>query len=87
MAESEVRLLVLRVPKDPISGAPLKQHPPSRPKHIEVKIAELHKKIQRVKNGQNKHRLIAKRDGLRAELNWGPIQLEGAFGGAYIGYI
>ena len=83
LAESEARLLVMRVPKDPISGALLKRHPPSRPKCIEVKIAELNKKIHRVKNGQNKHCLIAKRDALPAELNWGPIQLEGAFGGAY----
>ena len=64
LAESEACLLVMRVPKDPISGAPLKQHPPPRPKHIEVKIAELNKKIQRVKNGQNKCCLIAKRDAL-----------------------
>ena len=41
LAEFEARLLVMRVPKDPISGAPLKQHPSSRPKCIEVKIAEL----------------------------------------------
>ena len=26
---------------------------------------------------------IAKRDSLRLELNWGPRQLDGAFGGAY----
>ena len=51
LAESEACLLVMRVPKDPISGAPLKQHPPSRPKCIEVKIAELNKKICNVKNG------------------------------------
>ena len=64
LAESEARLLAMRVPKDPISGAPFKQHPPSRPKHIEVKIAELNEKIHRVKNGQNKHCLITKRDAL-----------------------
>ena len=51
LAESKAHLLVMRVPKDPISGAPLKQHPPSRPKCIEVKIAELNKKIHRAKNG------------------------------------
>ena len=51
LAESEKALELMRVPKDPISGAPLKLHPPSRPKWIEVKIAELNKKICRVKNG------------------------------------
>ena len=83
LAASEARLESMRVPKDPVSGAPLKRHPPSGPKRIEVKIAELNKKICRAKNGQNNQRLIAKRDALRAELNWGPRQLEGAFGGAY----
>ena len=47
LAESEARLESMRVPKDPVSGAPLKLHPPSRPKRIEVKIAELNKKIHR----------------------------------------
>ena len=51
LAESKARLLAMRVPKDPISRAPLKQHPPSRPTSIEVKIAELNKKIRRAKNG------------------------------------
>ena len=32
LAESEARLESMRVPKDPVSGAPLKLHPPSRPK-------------------------------------------------------
>ena len=82
-SEKKLRLLEPRVPKGPISGAPLKQHPPSRPKCIEVKIAELNKKIHRAKNGRNKQRLIAKRVALKAELNWGPRQLDGAFGGAY----
>ena len=54
LAESEACLESMRVPKDPISGAPLKPHPPSRPKCIEIKIAELNKKIHRVKNGRNK---------------------------------
>ena len=49
-------------------------------------MADLSKKIHRVKNGQNRCRLIAKRDALRAELNWAPKQLEGAFGGAYRRY-
>ena len=86
LAEAERKLESMRVPNDPVSGAPLKQHPPSRPKHLEAKIAELNKKIRRAKNGRNKRRLIAKRDVLRAELNWGPIQLEGAFRGAYRRY-
>ena len=61
-----------RVPKDPISGALLKLHPLNRPKCIEVKIAKLNKKIRRAKNRQIKERLIAKREALQAELNWGP---------------
>ena len=51
LEESEACLKSMRVPKDPASGAPIKLHPPSRPKCIEVKIAELNKKIHRVKNG------------------------------------
>ena len=53
-SEKALRLVEPRVPKDPISGAPLKRHPPSRPKCIEVKIAELNKKICRAKNERNK---------------------------------
>ena len=53
---------------------------------METKIAELNKKIRRSKNKKNKERLIAKREALRAELRWGPIQLEGAFSGAYRRY-
>ena len=52
-------------------------------KRIENKIAELNKKIRRVKNKKNKERLIAKRHSLKIELNWGPKELEDAFGGAY----
>ena len=51
LAESKARLESMRVSKDPVSGVQLKRHPPSRPKCIEVKIAELNKKIHRVKNG------------------------------------
>ena len=51
LAESEAHLESMRVPKDPVSEAPLNRHPPSRPKCIEVKIAELNKKICRAKNG------------------------------------
>ena len=86
LAEAERKLESMKVPNDPVNGAPLKQHPPSRPKHLEVKIAELNKKIRRAKNGRNKRHIIAKRGALQAELNWGPIQLEGAFGGAYRRY-
>ena len=75
-----------RVPKDPISRVPLKLHPPARSKWLEAKVAELNKKIRRAKNGRNKKHLIAKRDVLRAELNWGSVQLEGAFRGAYRRY-
>ena len=51
LAKSEARLESMRVPKDPVSGAPVTLHPPSRPKCIEAKIAELNKKICRAKNG------------------------------------
>ena len=88
-SEKALKLLEPRVPKDPT----LKRHPPNRNKRIEVKIAEINKKIRRAKNRRNKECLIAKRDALRLELNWahqvgpalrwGPRQLEGAFGGAY----
>ena len=71
-----------RVLKDPISGVPLKLHPPNRNKCIEAKIAEINKKIRRVKNRRNKECLIVKREALCAELAWGPRQLEGAFSGA-----
>ena len=85
-SEKKLELVGPRVPKDPISRAPLKLHPPNRPKCIEAKIPELNKKIRRVKNRRNKECLIAKRETLCAELNWGPRQLEGAFGGAYRRY-
>ena len=88
LAESEAKLELIeaRVPKDPISGAPFKLHPPNRPKRIEVKIAELNKKIRRVKNRRNKECLIAKREALQEELAWGPRCLEETFGGAYRRY-
>ena len=63
-SEKALRVVEPRVPKDPISGVPLKLHPPNRNKHIEVKIAELNKKIRRAKNGRNKERLIVKREAL-----------------------
>ena len=82
-SEKALELVEPRVPKDPISGVPFKLHPPNRNNCIETKIAELNKKIRRAKNRRNKERLIANRDALWAELNWGPRQLDGAFGGAY----
>ena len=85
-SEKKLKLLEPRVPKDLISGAPLKRHPLNRNKRIEAKIAEISKKIRRAKNRRNKEHLIAKRDSLRLELNWGPRQLEGAFSGAYRHY-
>ena len=81
-SEATLKLLEPRVLKDPT----LKQHPPNRNKHIEAKINELNKKIRRAKNRRNKERLIAKRNSLRLDLNWGPRLLEGAFGNAYRRY-
>ena len=84
-SEKALKSLESRIPKAP-SRAPLKQHPPSRNKRIEAKIAEINKKIRRAKNRRNNERLMAKRGALQLELNWGPRQLEGAFGGAYRRY-
>ena len=81
-SEKALKLLESRVPKDPT----LKQHPPNRNKCIEAKIDELNKKIRRAKNRRNKERLIAKRNSLRLDLNWGPRLLEGAFSDAYRRY-
>ena len=63
-SEKKMELVEPRVPKDLISRAPLKLHPPNRSKHIETKIAELNKKIRRAKNRRNKEHLITKRDAL-----------------------
>ena len=81
-SEKALKLLEPRVPKDPT----LKRHSLNRNKRIEAKIDELNKKIRRVKNRRNKERLIAKRNSLRLDLNWGPRLLEGAFGDAYRRY-
>ena len=70
-SEKALRLLEPRVPKAP-SGAPLKWHPPNRNKCTEAKIAEINKKIRKEKNRRNKECLIAKRNSLRLDLNWGP---------------
>ena len=88
LAKSEAKLESVkpRVTIDHIHGAPLKLHPQSRSKRIETKIAELNKKIRRARHKRNKERLIAKRKGVRVELNWGPRQLKGAFSGAYRRY-
>ena len=85
-SEKALKLLEPRVPKDPISGEPLKRHPPNRNKCIEAKIAEINKKIRRAKNRRNKEHLIAERNSLRLDSNWGPKQLDGASGGAYRRY-
>ena len=82
IAESEACLDSVRVPSDLVSEALIKQHSPSRSKCVKAKIAELTKKICRAKNRGNKECLLARRTVLRAELRWGPIQLEGAFNGA-----
>ena len=85
-SEKKLKLLEPRVPEGPISRVPFKLHPPNRNKCIEAKIAEINKKIRRAKNRRNKEHLIAKREALKAELNWGPRLLEGAFSSAYRGY-
>ena len=85
-SEKDLKLLEPRVPKDRISVVPLKQHSPNRNKYIEAKIAEINKKIRRAKNRRNKECLIAKRNSLRLDLNWGPRLLEGAFSDAYRRY-
>ena len=52
-----------RVTINPLCGAPLKLHPPNRSKHIEG-LAEINKKIRRVKKKKKKEALIAKREAL-----------------------
>ena len=69
-SEKALKLLEPRVPKAP-RGAPLKLHPLNRNKHIEAKTDGLNKKIRRAKNCRNKELLIAKRNSLRLDLNWG----------------
>ena len=86
LAASEAKLESVkpRVTINPLRGAPLKLHPPNRSKCIETKIAELNKKIRRVKNRRNKECLITKREALKTELNWNmEVRLiKGAFGSA-----
>ena len=73
-------------PIGPLRG--FKLHPPNRNKCIEKTIAKINKKIRRAKKEKNKEVLIAKREALKAELNWNPeVRLtEGAFNGAYKSY-
>ena len=84
LRESEVTLKLLE-PRV-LENLTLKRHPLNRNKCIEVKIDEINKKIRRVKNRRNKERLIAKRNSLKLDLNWGARLLEGAFGHAYRRY-
>ena len=85
-SKKALELVEPRVPKDPISRAPFKLHSPNRNKCIEAEITEINKKIRRVKKNKIRSALIAKRDKLREELNWGPIQLQRAFNNAYRSY-
>ena len=75
-SEKSFELIESRIPKNNNSKR-------SSSKRIENKIAELNKKIRRVKNKKTKN---AKRNLLKIELSWGPKELEGAFGGAYRRY-
>ena len=88
LAKSEAKLESIkpRVTIDRLCRAPLKLHPLNRCKCIEAMIAELNKKIRRVKNRRNKEHLIAKREALKAELNWNLEVRLRAFGGAYSKY-
>ena len=70
-SEAKLESVKPRVTIDPICGGPLKLHPLNRSKCKEAKISEINKKIRRAKNMRNKERLIAKREALKAELNWG----------------
>ena len=76
-SEKALKLLEPRVPKD----LTLKRHPLNRNKRIEAKITDLNRKIRRAKKNKIRSALVAKREALKAELNWGPRLLEGAFGG------
>ena len=85
-SETKLESVKPRVTIDPIRGGHLKLHPMNRSKRIEAKIAKINKKIRRVRHKNNKQRLITNREALHTELNWGPRQLKGAFGGAYRRY-
>ena len=82
LKESEKKLKSM----GPLQGFRL--HPPNRNKRTEKKIAEINKKIRRAKKKKSKEAFIAKREALKAELNWNPeVRLiEVAFNGAYRSY-
>ena len=63
LKESEKKLESMGPPRVLNYGA-LKLHPPNRNKHTEKEIAEINKKIRRVKKKKNKEALIAKREAL-----------------------
>ena len=87
-SEKKLESVGPRVPRDPLHRGPLKLHPPNRNKCIEKKISEINKKIRRAKKKKNREALIAKREALKAELNWNTeVRLiDGAFGDAYSKY-
>ena len=90
LSESEAALkeVKLRVPighLGVISESPLKLHPPNVQRHIVTKIADLNKKIRRARQNKTRSALITKRDKLENE-NWGFVQLQRAFNGAYRSY-
>ena len=85
-SEAKLESVKPRVTIDPLHGVPLKLRPLNRPKRIEAKIAESNKTIRRAKKNKIRSALIAEREALRTELNWGPRQLEGAFGDTYRRY-
>ena len=53
-SKAKLQSVETRVTIDPIRGVPLKLHPPNRNKCIEAKIAEINKKIRRVKKKKTK---------------------------------
>ena len=59
-SEKAIRVVKPRVPKDSISEAPLKLHPPNRNKGIEAKIVEINKKIRRARQNEIRSALITK---------------------------
>ena len=90
LKESEKKLESIGPPRGFARGSygALKLHLPNRNKCKDRKIAEINKKIRRAKKKKNREALIAKREALKADLNWnpGPRLLEGAFGRAYRRY-
>ena len=66
-SEAKLELVEPRVKIDPISRVPLKLHPLNRSKCIEAKIAEINKKIRRMKKNRIRSALITKRVALKAD--------------------